>query len=146
MTAPDHPYSHVIALDVGAARIGVAVASVIARLPRPHSTVANDAATWATLHELCQREHVGVVVVGLPRGLDGQETEQTRYCLEFADTLSEQLGPQVKIIMQDEALTSRQASEELTQRGKQFEKGDSDALAAVYILEDYFKEHGQEFA
>jgi RNase H-fold protein (predicted Holliday junction resolvase) len=41
------------------------------------------------------------------------------------------------VVFQDEALTSRKAESELNKRGKPYAKGDVDALAATYILEDY---------
>ena len=41
------------------------------------------------------------------------------------------------VIAQDEAATSVKATEELESRGKPYDKGAIDALAATYILEDY---------
>jgi RNase H-fold protein (predicted Holliday junction resolvase) len=45
------------------------------------------------------------------------------------------------VALQDEALTSKHAEAELTSAKKHFSKADIDALSAVYILEDYLKEH-----
>jgi len=47
---------------------------------------------------------------------------------------------EVAIETADEALTSVRAKEELQSRGKPYEKGDVDALAATLILDDYLKE------
>jgi putative Holliday junction resolvase len=136
--------AHVLALDVGTKRIGVALASTIARLPHPHSTLNNDAELWANLQHLCHQEQVGVVVVGLPRGLEGQETKQTEFSRKFADELSHHLGHAAKIVFQDEAATSLHAEAELAAAKKNFVRGDVDALAATYILEDYLREHVNE--
>ncbi|MCX6728115.1 MAG: Holliday junction resolvase RuvX, partial [Candidatus Saccharibacteria bacterium] len=46
--------------------------------------------------------------------------------------------------LQDEALTSVKAEEELKSRGMPFEKGDIDALAATYILQDFLDELPEE--
>lgn len=127
--------NYLIALDVGERRVGVAIASTIAKLPRPLTVLSNDASIWEELQKLITTEGVGVVVVGLPRSLKGEDTAQTRYVRNFADDLAKKTG--VKIFMQDEALTSRQAEAELRSRRGQFAKGDVDALAATYILEDY---------
>ena len=43
--------------------------------------------------------------------------------------------------MQDEALTSVKAEEELKDRKSPYEKGDIDSLAATYILQDYIEEN-----
>jgi RNase H-fold protein (predicted Holliday junction resolvase) len=45
------------------------------------------------------------------------------------------------VYMQDEALTSKHAEEELQARGKLYSKEDIDALAATYILDDWLTEH-----
>lgn len=126
---------YILALDVGDKRIGVAIASPIAKLARPHSVLLQDDHIWENLQNLVSNENVGVIVVGLPRSLRGEDTAQTRSAREFAAALSEKLG--LLVTLQDEALTSRQAEAELRAGGKHFAKGDIDALAATYILEDY---------
>jgi putative holliday junction resolvase len=128
----------ILALDVGAKRIGLALASPIARIANPYKTIFNDDATWQTLRDICGKESVTQLVVGLPRGLEGQSTAQTEYAESFAHMLADEVG--LPIHLQDEAVTSRQAEAELIARGKQFAKGDIDALAAVYILDDYLRE------
>jgi putative Holliday junction resolvase len=99
----------------------------------------NDESLWASLQEICATENIGLVVIGLPRGLDGQETSQTAYCREFAEKAKFTLG--LEIALQDEALTSVKASAELASAQKSHSKEDIDALAATYILEDYLQEH-----
>lgn len=134
MSVSSQPHD-ILALDVGTVRIGVARASSLVRLPEPLTTLTNDKDVWPTLRELCEQHNVGVLVVGLPRGLEGQDTAQTAAIREFVDQLSHEI--KLPIVLQDEAVTSVQAEQELTQRGKPFSKGDIDALAATYILEDY---------
>jgi putative Holliday junction resolvase len=133
-------HGNYLALDVGLARVGVALASAVARLPHPYKTLPNDGELWEQLQSICKTESIGIVVIGLPRGLDGQETQQTVYCREFAETAKEKL--QTATALQDEALTSHKASQELDASKKAHVRGDIDALAATYILEDYLNEHG----
>lgn len=122
----------ILALDVGERRVGVAIASIVARLPRPLTTLANTDTIWQEIEQLAANEAVDVVVVGLPRNLSGNDTAQTKYARDFAAKLR---GLTIKF--QDEALTSVKAETELKTRGKPYAKGDIDALAATYILEDY---------
>ncbi len=129
----------ILALDIGTVRIGLAIASTVARLSSPYRTIANDDAVWQTLRDICAKEDVVQLVAGLPRGLDGQATNQTAYAEQFVGMLASELNLPVSLI--DEAVTSRQAETELMARGKQFSKGDIDALAAVYILDDYLQEN-----
>lgn len=127
--------TNVIALDYGDKRVGVAGTNTLVRLPKPLTTLANDERFWDNLQKLLQEESADVLVIGVPRNLSGQDTAQTEKVRQFITDLGERF--KLPIIEQDEALTSRQAEAELRARGKDFAKGDVDALAAVYILEDY---------
>jgi putative holliday junction resolvase len=135
---PTTPRS-VLALDVGSKRVGIAVASLQARLPRPLATLnAHETELLPSLADIIRQEDVGRLVVGLPRGLSGQQTAQTKSTLRFTQTLQAHFN--LPIDMQDEALTSHRAEEELQKRGRPYKPGDIDALAATYILEDWFRE------
>lgn len=133
--------AHLLALDVGAARIGVALASTEARLANPAGAVQQGPDALSAIRKLCSEHNVIQLVVGLPRGLDGQETAQTGYVREFVRKLAEAVEQPISLI--DEAVTSKQAEEELRTRGKPYSKADIDALAATYILEDYLRQEGQ---
>jgi putative Holliday junction resolvase len=128
-----------IALDYGGVRIGVARANLATRLPKPLLTLVNDEQLMNNLRDLAKREKVAAFVVGLPRNLSGEDTEQTRIVRQFADQLAT-LG--LPIYLQDETGTSQQAETELRQRRKPYTKGDIDALAACLILEDYLELEG----
>lgn len=129
----------VMALDVGAQRIGVAVANSIARIASPLVTIQHDTTVVDRIMHLLASESATALVIGLPRGLDGQETSQTQSVRDFVAELQKKLD--IPLFFQDEALTSRKAEDELQSRGKPYQKGDIDALAATYILEDYLQEH-----
>lgn len=128
-------HSSILALDVGDKRVGVAVASTLARLPRPLVTLIRNEDFFKELNELVNHEDVGEVVIGLPRDMSGRSTSQTEATEQFIDELKSQLD--VTVYTQDEAVTSKRAEEELDRRGRPYEKGDIDALAATYILEDF---------
>lgn len=120
------------ALDIGEKRIGVARGNNIARIASPVATIANDAAFRSVLAQLVKEYEVSVIVVGLPRSMQGEETAQSRYTRQFvADNLSA-----YTIVWQDETLTSVVA----TQRAESTPHG-LDAAAACIILEDYLTEH-----
>lgn len=131
--------SSIVALDVGAKRIGVAAANAVARIASPRTTLEVGPDIIERLTQLFTDERAAAVVVGLPRNLNGDATEQTRAIQEFVKTLQARIS--LPLYMQDEAVTSRQAEAELQARGVQYKKGDIDALAATYILEDFLQEH-----
>lgn len=130
-----------ISLDIGTKRIGVAVASLITRFPRPLTTLINDEHIVASIQQVIETEQASVIVAGLPRSLTGQETAQTVYVRDFVARLQSDIA--LPFFFQDEALTSVRAEEELKARGGNYDKGAIDALAAVYILEDYLEEEAQ---
>jgi len=129
----------IIALDVGERRVGVALVDMRARLPHPLTTLERGETMMAQLQDIIREHRVGKVVVGLPRGLDGQHTAQTHAVEAFAVELSH--ATSLPLYSQDEAVPSRQAEEELKGRGKPYKKGDIDALSATYILEDFVRDH-----
>jgi putative Holliday junction resolvase len=129
----------ILALDVGGQRIGVARANTIARIASPLVTLINDDSIFDEITALIKAEDVGVLVIGLPRGLDGQETAQTQVIRDFVAELKTKTD--LPVYFQDEALTSQKAEDELESRGKPFSKGDIDALAATFILDDFLQDN-----
>ena len=135
----------ILALDVGAKRIGVAVASVVARLPHPLITLnADDENLYVALQSIAEVENVVAIVVGYPRGMQGQHTAQTTAIETFTEQLKQNFP--LPIHFQDEALTSKHAKAELEARGRPYDKGDIDALAATYILDDWINENQKALA
>lgn len=132
--------SSLLALDVGSARIGLAIASRASLLPSPYRTLNNDENFLSSIKQIIEEENIDSLIIGLPRNLSGESTAQTQYVEEFVKNLKESLS--LPMYLQDEALTSAKAEDELKQRGKPYTRGDIDALAATYILEDYLKEQG----
>ncbi|HYH36322.1 MAG TPA: Holliday junction resolvase RuvX [Candidatus Saccharimonadales bacterium] len=137
-------HSSVLGLDVGSKRIGIAVASLAARLPRPLTTLEFNGDFFAALDAIIKTEDVGTLVIGLPRNLEGSSTAQTEAVETFIERLQEHSG--LPVHRQDEALTSRKAEAELEARGKPYKRGDIDALAATYILQDWLAEQPREDA
>lgn len=129
----------VLGLDIGEKRIGVAIAEPPIFIAHPIETLNATEDVSAQLAKIIQDRDVDKVVVGLPRNLSGDETTQSTAVKDLTAKLNIPDG--VEVVWQDESLTSVKAEEELEARGKPFEKGDVDALAATYILEDYLREN-----
>ena len=137
------PHSTLMALDVGERRIGVAIATASVRLAAPLTTLLRTETIMEDIEALAAEHNTKVLVVGLPRGLDGQHTAQTMAVEEFKAALEQYFpGP---VFWQDEAVTSRQAEEELQARRKPYKKEDIDALSATYILDDFLRDHPEVF-
>lgn len=130
-------HSSVLGIDVGERRIGVALASLQAKLASPLTIIDAGAEPVAKIQNLVDETGSSRVVVGLPRNLNGEDTAQTSSVREFAGILSEKLS--VPVVLQDEAVTSVEAENRLKARGKPYDKGDIDAEAAAIILQDYLQ-------
>lgn len=134
---------NVLALDYGEKRIGVALASLEARIASPLMTIEVERNnTLDKINELVKDQGISQIVVGLPRGLNGQETEQTKKVREFVEVLGSSVT--VPIHLQDEAGTSLLAEQELKTRRKGYSKGDIDSLSAALILNDWLEVNEQE--
>ena len=129
---------HILALDVGNRRVGVAIASSEAQLASPLTTLEQGENLMNKLTQIIKDEAVTDIVVGWPRNQSGEPTEQTQTVEKFSDQLKV-IG--LPIYFQDESLTSKKAEAELEGRGKPYKKSDIDALAATYILEDWLAEN-----
>jgi putative holliday junction resolvase len=130
---------YLLGLDVGDARIGVAVASSIARLPRPLKHLQHTTNVFKDIQELVERESINHIVVGLPRNQSGQETAQSQKVRDFAEELEQRLKRPVYFA--DESLSSVRA--EALKRALAQPDISTDSLAACYILEEFLG-HGEK--
>lgn len=123
-----------LGFDYGGSRIGVARVDSFVKLPEPLGVIATN--DWQGLQELVDEHKPTLLVVGLPRSLDGTENAQAAICKQFASDLTDKTG--LPTVLQDESLTTVVASEAQTQKQPQ---SSLDARVACIILEDYLREH-----
>lgn len=128
-----------IGLDLGKARVGVAMSDILGILASPYETwqskgIERDAEHIASL---VKDYNVDTVVCGLPLNMDGSESFMTEYAKDFVECLKQKVS--VKIVLQDERLTSVEAEEYLNEtntRGKR-RKAVLDQVSACIILQSY---------
>ena len=132
----------VIGLDVGGRRIGVASGDTDTRLAVPVGVVIvepGDSGVAGVLREAEARE-ASVIVVGMPYSMSGRVGPQAESVEEFVRLLRE-AGARVETV--DERLSSAEAERSMRRsrapgRGhRRPVKGDSDAAAAVVILQSW---------
>lgn len=124
----------ILGLDIGDARIGIARAHTIARLPEPLETIPNDQAMLQTLTEIVKRERADYIVVGVPRNLDGLETAQSAKIRRMAAVITTEVS--LPVVFVDESLSSVRADNYLAATKKK--KPAQDSVAACYILQEFF--------
>ena len=128
-----------LAIDVGQARIGLAISDFHGILAIPLATVqANDdiAIVCSEIMSIAERDgEILEIYVGLPINLQGKSTASTHSALTFADVLTNKTSTPVYLL--DERLTTSLANAQLKEVGKSQKDARStiDQMAAVAILE-----------
>ncbi|HZW98664.1 MAG TPA: Holliday junction resolvase RuvX [Trueperaceae bacterium] len=141
----------VLALDVGDSRIGLARADEGSSIAFGRGAMTRFGTTKDVeqVAEAAAEEGAVIVVVGLPRNMDGSESQQTARVRAFAGALAQRLSRDgVEVVLEDERLTTRSAQRQIASsalpRGKRQERSRLDEAAAVLILESYLTKHGPE--
>jgi putative Holliday junction resolvase len=130
--------SNTLGIDVGQARVGIAILS--ATLPTPLCTVQRAAGkAEKRVIELLSEYKISKIVVGLPLNEDGTESAQCDDVRRFARRIERRTGALIVFI--DEYSSSLEAEERLYARGvSRPERAEIDALAAAIILERYLQQ------
>lgn len=129
----------IMAVDLGKARTGIAICDKTELLASPLTQINeyNREKLLDKISDLAKEKRAELLVVGLPKNMDGSEGESAKNARGFADELAEKTG--LPVDMQDERGTTITAHNYLNAtdtRGKK-RKSVVDALAATIILEDY---------
>src|SRR6266513_2261841 len=108
-----------VALDVGEARIGVAISDATGFLASPYTTLhvtRDKSETWKAIQHLIEETETERLVVGLPISLDGAIHSQGKRVQAFAERLKEHIT--VPLIFWDERLSTVEAERLLVERGE----------------------------
>ena len=137
------PEGRLIALDLGAKRVGVAVSDELQMTVTPLERI--ERRSWKDLLRrvaaLIEAYDARALVIGLPLSLDGTESAAAQEAQRIAENFRRSLH--VPVLLQDERLTTLAAESELKSRGlKASEVGKLiDSESAAIILRDFIAEH-----
>jgi putative Holliday junction resolvase len=153
--------ARLLALDVGAVRIGVAVSDATGFLASPYTTLhvsRDEQQTWQAIQKLIDETEAECLVVGLPISMDGQIHAQGQRIQSFAERLRPHIT--VPLVYWDERLSTveaqrllaeksldeggkrqRHAGQHHSQKRKRKQGQEIDALAAAVILQDYLDQN-----
>ena len=129
----------ILALDHGTKRIGIAVSDDMKMLALPLEFVPAEpfSGFLARLKELIREKEVELILIGMPRNMDGSYGPAAAKVQEFVTVLKENIAIPIKTW--DERLTSVQANRFLIEadvrRDKRKEKVDK--MAAAILLQSY---------
>ncbi|MBE0541399.1 MAG: Holliday junction resolvase RuvX [Verrucomicrobia bacterium] len=129
----------ILALDHGTKRIGVAVSDELKIIATPLEYILAEpfADCLARLKEIVREKEVDLIIVGMPRNMDGTYGPAALKVQEFVAVLKDALTIPIKTL--DERLTTVQAQKFLIQgnvrRAQRKEKVDK--TAAAILLQSY---------
>ncbi len=129
-----------LGIDLGAARVGLALSDDLGMLAHPLETVqvkgAGDIAAY--IATVVKREKVEVVVLGMPRNMDGSHGPAAVKTKEFGEKLRAKLAG-CELRYWDERMTSVAAQKALHEMGRNVKTSRHviDQVAAQMILQGY---------
>ena len=131
-----------LGVDHGDRRIGIALSDPIPIIASPLKTLTVNTQQDAIneIIALIKEHEIVLVVIGLPIGMKGQNTQQTKHVIKFADELTTN---GIKVALQDERLSSVSAKRSLLEQNKKISnnKGLVDQTAAAILLQQYIDTH-----
>lgn len=130
-----------MAIDYGDARVGVAVSDPLGITAQGLETIKNTGrrALFSRLSELIDTYKPAVIVIGLPKNMNGTLGDRAEKSVEFQQELKEIYDGKTELF--DERLTTVSAIRTLNEtntRGKK-RKNVVDTLAATFILQAYME-------
>jgi putative Holliday junction resolvase len=133
----------ILALDYGTKRVGVALSDPTGSLarPLPFLDTKGDARLAREVAALAAKEQAELILLGLPRHMNGSLGESAALVQAFATALGQATKIPVKLV--DERLSTVQASRQLHEAGRdsRSQRTRIDSEAAAVLLQGYLDAH-----
>jgi putative Holliday junction resolvase len=129
--------SRVMAVDLGAARTGVAVSDELGMLAQPWKTLPGGDASLDAVVSAVQELKPIRVLIGLPRNMDGTYGPAAEIARTFAENLRARI--ECPVDLWDERLTTVAAQRALRESGRKArdQRGVVDQVAAQILLQSW---------
>ena len=128
-----------LGIDHGEARIGLAVSDELGMLAHPLETIHTKQTADPVQHiaKIVARDQIGIVILGLPRNMNGTYGPAAEHVRAFAEQLRAAIPCEVKLW--DERLTSVAAQRSLHEAGRNVKNSREviDQVAAQMILQGW---------
>ena len=131
-----------LAIHYGARRVGLALSDPLKMIASPYRTIINNNNTILIeeIETIIAAEDVELTIIGLPLGMAGQKTEQTKKVEEFVDKL---IDRGIIIKYEDERWSSVAAKRSMKEQNIKsgHNKDLVDQTAAAIFLQQYLDRH-----
>lgn len=119
----------ILAIDFGTKTLGLAMTDTDLDIVFPFGTMGNfEPKVFLNIKDLVLREDFEKIVMGLPIGMNNEETEATKRVRAFAGKLEVELG--MTIVFEDERFSTHEAN-------RMGGEASADEKSAMIILEQY---------
>ncbi len=136
----------IMSIDYGDARTGVAFCDVREMLATAYTVIheAYQPKLVKQLVEIMNKEKAEMVVIGLPRNMDGSYGFRAEKCRELGELLESEID--IPVDFEDERLTTVIAHDILSSNnvGGKKRKSTVDAVSAVVILQSYIDKRNKK--
>lgn len=129
----------ILAIDYGLTRTGLAISDMTGFLasPLPFIYSYNEDKLLEGISDICRKNAVETIIIGLPMRTDGGRSEMADKVLLFKNKLEERTG--LSVFPMNEMYTTVIASRQLHENNKKAkdQKNLIDSAAATVLLQDY---------
>ena len=130
-----------MAIDYGAKRTGLAVTDPLGFIATPLEVVASHQLE-EFLKRYFEKENVKTVVIGMPKNLNGLDTNATPLVCAFINRFRK-VFPSKELLLHDERFTSKMAMDAMIAGGMKKKdrrnKGNVDKVSATIILQSFLE-------
>jgi len=133
----------ILGIDHGEARVGLALSDELGVFAHPLETVeVRKIEPVGRIAEIVKRENVALLLLGMPRNMDGSYGPAAEKVKAFAEILREKTGLEIKFW--DERMSTLAAQRVLRDAGRKTKDGRKviDQVAAQMILQSYLDSLG----
>ena len=131
----------ILSIDYGKKRTGIAVSDQLQIIANGLTTVETSG-IFDFLNDYLQREEVSCIVVGLPKQMNNEPSENMNRIEHFVNRLRK-LYPQIPVDYWDERFTSKMAQQTMRDAGLKMKERQNkelvDEISATIILQGYME-------
>ena len=124
---------HILGIDFGQSKIGLAIADEETRMAFAFDTLVNDRNFLKKLKEIVAKEDVKAIVMGMTK--HDKDEESAKEKIRFAEIIEKEIG--MPVVFQDEMFTTKMAQDNIKQRGGRNIAKTDDQEAARIILQEW---------
>ncbi len=136
----------ILGIDPGDRRVGLAIADSGLGIATGFGVIEYGSREKfiEKLESITGEEDISLIVMGLPRNMNGSEGEAAKKSRRLAETIKEKLNIEVELV--DERLTTHQATKQVHETGGKTgaDKGRIDMLSAILILQGYLDDRASK--